>query len=193
MGYSVSVRARSKKLLLNMWNFMQEHYTPPSDLFNKSYNFSRLAVNIFDDESSLSYDSSKLAIGFDYNACDPERDYIYSIINWMALKIGKTYKIRNVGEVPYYVYDGYEKTPIFVESLWKDNIPEKYKWALVTDIGFMPFDKKFIGVPAYDEASDKKKFIEEKLKYYSIPGMSGRDVEEKIHNELKRLDSLYHI
>jgi hypothetical protein len=194
MGYSIATRARSKKLLLNMWDFMQEHYTLPSDLFNQRDNYSRLAVNIFDDESSLSYDSSKLAIGFDYNACEPERDYIYLVVKWMALKIGKSYKIRNVGEVPYYVYDGYEKCPIFVESLWKDNIPEKYKWALVNDIGFESLSKKYVGVPAYENAPNKKKWVEKKLSIYSeLIEMPWREVDNKIHDELKKLDSVYHI
>lgn len=194
MGYSVTTRARSKKLLLNMWNFMQEHYTLPSDLFNQYGNYSRLAVNIFEDEYGLSYDSSKLAIGFDYNACEPERDYIYLVVKWMALKIGKTYKLRNVGEVPYYVYDGCEKTPILVESSWKDKISEEYKWALVNDVGFKSLSKSYVGVPAYEDAPDQEKWIEKRLSVYSeIANMPWREVDKKIHDELKKLESLYNI
>jgi hypothetical protein len=193
MGYSVTVRAKSKKLLVNMWEFMLEHYVSPSELFSQTGNYSRLAININkDSDDSLSYDSSKSAIGFDYNACEPERDYIFSVVKWMALKIGKTFKIKGVGEVPYYVYDGEEKMPIFVKSLWGKNVPEKYSWAVVNNVGFKSLIKKYIGVLSYEKAPNKKAWIDEKLRTYSeLTEMSWMEVDNRIHRELKKLDIKY--
>lgn len=190
MGYSISCIAKNKVLLLKMWEFLQEHYVEPAQLFNQKDNYSRLAINIAD-STGLSYDHRKNAIGFDYNACEPERDYIFLVVKWMAIKIGKTIKIKNVGEVPYYIYDGNEKCPIFVKTIW-NKIPDKYKSCIVDDVGFKSLADRYHGVPSFNEAPDKKAWLEERLAiYFELTGMTWQDIDKKIHIELKKLDKAF--
>jgi hypothetical protein len=191
MGYSVTTHAKNKELLLRMWEFMLKHYVEPSKVFGTKNNYSRLAINIKKEcESGLSYDHARLAIGFDYNACEPEWDYIFLVVRWMTLKIGQTKLIKNVGEVPFYVYDGYEKRPVFVKNIWKDKIPEKYKSSAVNKVGFRSLSEKFIGCPAYDEAKNKKEWINKHLEAYAeLIEIPWQKVDDKIHQELKKLDA----
>jgi hypothetical protein len=194
MGYSVSVHAKDIPSLYKMWDFMQKFYTKPTTLFGRKDCYSRLATNFGKGARlyGLSYDHSRSAIGFDYNACGLERDYIFQVVGWMTLKIGKTKTIRNVGEVPYYVYDGHEKSLIFVESIWGDRIPKKYKYAAVNDVGFKSLASEYVGVPAYEKESNKQAWLEERLSAYSkLYGISWQEIDEKIHNELIRLDTEY--
>lgn len=85
MGYSVAIRARSKKMKGILLDFMERNYRQPSELFNQEHNYSKLT-------DDLSYDHGKNAVGFDYNACEPERDYIFAVCRWMAIKAGRTMK-----------------------------------------------------------------------------------------------------
>jgi hypothetical protein len=191
MGYTVAVHAKNKNLLCDMWVFMQEYYTKPSALFGRKNDYSRLSVNI-NKEPGLSYDHSKLAIGFDYNAVGPERDYIFSIIRWMTIKIGKTKRLKAIGDVPYYVYDGYDKCLVIVGDFYNENIPEEYKHCVVDSYGYQTFASQYFGVPAYEEAPDKNIWIQEKLSAYAtLAGIPASIVEEKIKNELIRLEALY--
>lgn len=193
MGYSISVRPKYKKSLIKMWDFMQENYTEPKILFNQNGNYSRLALNM-DKDNGLSYENNKYAIGFDYNACEPERDYIFSVIKWMAIKISKLYKIKNIGEVPCYIYDGYEIIPVFVKNIWKNIISKEYKHDLVNDIGFKSLSLRFVGVPAYEDSKNKKEWIEEHLRlYYDLTNKSWKEIDKIIHNELKRLNKKFTI
>jgi hypothetical protein len=192
MGYSITTRAKNKTLLTTMWEFMQTHYVQPMQLFNMPANYSRLAVNINEPEYGLSYDHAKLAIGFDYNAAEPERDYIYNVVRWMALKIGKTYKLKNIGSVPYYIYDGYEKTPIFVKKIWKNNIPLKYQWATVSSLGFKSMASKFLGTPAYNSATNKGTWLEKQLQVYTeLMGTPWQTIDKQMHDAIKKLERAY--
>lgn len=194
MGYSVTAHAKDNPSLYKMWEFMQKYYTKPTTLFGGENCYSRLAVNFGKGAQTegLSYDRSRSAIGFDYNAVGLERDYIFSVVKWMALKIGKTKLIRNVGEVPYYVYDGHEKGLIFVESIWGDKVPKEDRCCIVNDVGFKALASKYVGCPAYDEAKNKKAWVNKHLKLYSeLCGITWQEVDKKIHNELIRLDTEY--
>jgi len=52
----------------------------------------------------LSYCNRRGHIGFDYNSSDEEREWVYTLIRWMAVKVGR----RTRAGFPRYLYDGHE-------------------------------------------------------------------------------------
>jgi len=69
--------------------------------------------------------ASKYALGFHYGVVTGlEREYAYSLVRWMALKVGKRCRTfghngkegRSNKPIPYYVYDGFERFPVFTEQ-----------------------------------------------------------------------------
>lgn len=188
MGYSIAIRCKNKALQEQMISFMDENYRNWPEISGMDIH----AYSNFTDE--LSYDSNKRAIGFDYNACEPERDYIFAVVRWLALKIGKKIKWKELGRIPFYVYDGCEPVPILTESDWK-GVPDQYKWARVSDMGFKPVELKLEGTPIYQKYKKRNAIDEFMKKYMSIyyDHISGgyKRVNELIENELKRLDKLW--
>lgn len=188
MGYSIAMRCRSKALKKKMRAFMKTHYRGWAEIDdNQKHSYSR-----FSDD--LDYDGAKTALGFDYNACEPERDYIFAVCRWMAIKIGRKKKWKALGLVPYYVYDGYESWPILVEDEWKEKVPKKFVWCLYSSTGFKAMENKYKGVPLFEDY-EKENRVEEFFKkhmsiYFEIFG-GFEKVNELIKNELQRLDDLW--
>lgn len=85
MGYSIATPIKSQKAKVKMKDFMEKNYRPISVLFGYQYDCS----NFTDD---LAYDDGKCRLGFNYNACDPERSYIFLVCRWMSLKVGRKRK-----------------------------------------------------------------------------------------------------
>ena len=104
MGYSIAAPVKSYVARDKMLTFLEQEYkTWPELYYHKpkgtpSYLRGPLGAD-------LSYYHGKCYIGFDYNAASGEREYAFSIVRWIALKIGKQFK--KVG-MPYYNYDGDE-------------------------------------------------------------------------------------
>jgi hypothetical protein len=179
MGYSIAAIARNKELLVQMWNFLQKNYTEPKKLFDKEHSRSRLAYNLDDESNHLSYDHSEFAIGFDYNACDPEREYIFSVVRWIALKIGEKRLIeecKDLGEVYFYVYDGGDKCPIITDNLGIDF----YKDSVVSNVGYYSQSEKILEDKRYEDEGWYKQMVEE----YKIS-------DKLINDELQRLELTY--
>ena len=103
MGYSIAMRAENKNLQKKMIHFMKENYVLPHILFGRENDYSRLTDNYGSNarrgRSGLSYDNNRMAIGFDFNACEPERDYIFAVTRWMALKVGAKKEFKGLGPV----------------------------------------------------------------------------------------------
>jgi len=96
-----------------MFDFLNKEYKPWSKVSGQHYDNAFL-------EKKVVYNKDKYAIGFDYNSCLSgfEREYIYSVVKWMSLKVGKTRKMfdgfKTHQPCPYTVYDGCEIFPVYV-------------------------------------------------------------------------------
>ncbi len=182
MGYSIAIRAENDMLLKKMIQFMEENYRNPHEIFGGEGDFSRLS-------DDLSYDDDKLAYGFDYNACEPERDYIFLICRWMAIKIGQKKHWKELGSVPHIVYDGYEPWPVLIDTEWKDKVPEEFEWCLVSSTGFVAVDAKYIRMA---ERLKKPKVLKNQRRLIEeMSGMKPEKLNKILENELIRLDELW--
>jgi hypothetical protein len=143
MGYSISIRVRSKRLHNYMKDFLKNNYRNYSTLINSNnYN------NANEPGDDLSYDNSKFILGFDYSSClnGWERYYIYSTLRWMAIKVGKkrsrfTKEVVNPNlfthPIPYMVYDGDEAWAIIVCATTDEaaKLPTSQQWCAVDSLG----------------------------------------------------------
>lgn len=200
MSYSVSVRARTKKLQVLMFGFMESHYRRPSEIFRQKDDYSRFTSNHLSDEAThLSYDSHARAIGFDYSACEPERDYIFDVCRWMALKIGKVKEFKHLPfPVSCYCYDGLKNIPILAGVSITQIKPEHrntFNYLITTKLGYKSIIRRYSGVPAYEEArrsGEAKKYIEGYKELYSeMAGMPYEKLVKTIKKELRRLEGIW--
>ena len=139
MGYSVAITARSLKARNLILSFMNKEYRPWKEL-DKTYK----VQNSFGPTNDLGYNDGLLKVGFNMSACDPEYTYIFTIIKWMALQVGRKQKVTKEvrkcdpnfewPKLPYLVYDGYETWPIITNDV--QNVPTDYKWAQVDEHGW---------------------------------------------------------
>lgn len=199
MGYSVAARASDKATLRRMIAFMEEHYREPHEVFGREHDYSRLAHNLGPKAERLSYDSNRLSLGFDYNACEPERDYIFAVVRWMALKMGALKKFKEVGEVPYVAYDGGrcagDRWPVLTKKAWGRKVPECWAWTVTDSVGFKSLRRYREGCPAYDELETKAardKYIRDMSRAYKeLYGYSFEEIDKILLRELRRLDRLW--
>jgi hypothetical protein len=68
-------------------------------------------------------------LGFDYStAVGPEREYVFSVVRWAALKIGRRRRrfdgLRLDSPVPYYLPDGVTPRPVLLLDEWPTMTPE---------------------------------------------------------------------
>lgn len=128
MGYSIAIRVKSEKTHPKFLAFMKQNFRPWNVL--RRVDPSEWQGSAGDPTDALSYGGAKRLIGFDYQSgmYGFERDYIYSMIRWMALKVGDRKKQMVVDKTdkgsiihsfsnptPYYIYDGEETlNPIIV-------------------------------------------------------------------------------
>jgi len=120
MGYSVSVTIRSRQLQARMRAFLEDSYRPWPEILDEDER-----ADFRGPSDTLEYAHAKCQLGFDYLAGGgAEREYIYALIRWMALRIGRRKRLFRMGSlkraVPYYVYDGVEATPVLLNSEWSD-------------------------------------------------------------------------
>ena len=202
MGYSISARCRNAQLQKCMTEFMEKNYRGWSEVSGiQKDDYSRFASNSYDKGSTLSYEHAKLAVGFDYNACEPERDYIFAVTRWMALKVGSIKKYKDIGSVPFYVYDGGGEPdsymPILVRDIWENKIPERRRWCLTSVLGFKTMKDKYVGTPLYEDYEKKGKleeFYKKHLGFLFEYIKGGPDALDKlIREELERLNNLWEV
>lgn len=199
MGYSIACHAADKASFKRMAKFMAKKYRKPAKVFGLKNNYSRLATNMGKDACThLSYDRCPLAIGFDFNSCEPERDYIFDVVRWMALKIGEKKMFKGLGKkVPYICYDGGhcldDRWPVLVEDEWKNKV-KSMKWCLVTAVGMSPLRYRFEGDGVLDKLEEKKKanYIAKRNELQkNICGFSMDEADKIIEKELQRLDKAW--
>lgn len=115
MGYSIAVICKSAVSQQKMLRFLGKHFKHFSD---------DPVRYISEPRSELSYSDSKVQVGFDYKsgwgAFSYERAYYFSILHWIALKVGarktKIGKYKVAKSSPYVRYDGYENWPVLVDK-----------------------------------------------------------------------------
>jgi len=194
MGYTIAAHAKNAKLQKAMLAFMEEHYRKPHEVFGGEHDYSRLDIG-----KDLSYDNHPRAIGFDFNACEPERDYIIDVTRWMALKVGKPVKVNMLPrKVPCTYYDGGEndedRWPVLVRDEWKKEVSEKWDWCLANKLGHKPVARKFKGTPLWDslDAEGRKKHMKEHSRYMKeFSGYSFEELDRILVKELKRLEKAW--
>ena len=141
MGYSIGVRARSRKLQKEMVSFLNKNYRKWSEVVG---GHERHAVSSPTDDAD--YDDSKLFVGFNYS-CSWGWDRFYTTVScrWVALKIGrqrttfsKDVVVPNAfpKPVPYITYDGYENWPVLVTTeRGASRLPKRQRWCATDEYG----------------------------------------------------------
>lgn len=172
MGYSITFPCKSKELQQKMLEFMEKNYKSPDKIFDQQYSASS------DPTSEFSYDKGKCKIGFNYSCMgEPESHYVYCVLYWMCLKVGKCKQFKEIkASVPYIIYDGYETWMRLLDTEWKDKVPEDLKWCLVDKYGFKE-------MPTHG--------IMHKTCLSLSLDMSLEKHNEKVRKELIRLDELW--
>ena len=110
MGYSIAAPCQSKVLRDKMLGLLKREYREWPVLRGHPERGSALRGPL---SRGLSYHRGKCFIGFDYGPPpDGEREYAFSIVRWVALRIG----CKNPEGLPYYVYDGHENIALLVDA-----------------------------------------------------------------------------
>jgi hypothetical protein len=116
MGYSVTIQIEDRDLRKKVLLFMARQYRGWEFL---SGEVGCGSVSNVLGSKYISYGSKNhRSIGFNYSSPDDfERQYLYCVVNWLAINFGKQWKPRN-GDAAYpmYMYDGYKRVVLFVEG-----------------------------------------------------------------------------
>lgn len=145
MGYSITTPIKDESSKKKMLTFLKTNFIHWPKLIGSKSNDKYYRGPIGDD---FSYDHGDCRIGFDFNASSFDRDYIFTLCRWMALKVGRIdefpTRIRPSlsGKYPVIVYDGDEATdpdegegPWAVIDLTEDEVDKEYHWMLVDKFG----------------------------------------------------------
>lgn len=143
MGYSIAAPIKSAKAQAKMYAFLQEHMRSWSDItagtdiaFNPDYDPTKYLCQT----GTLDYDRGKCRIGFNYSCSSGFTPYVYGLLRFIALRVGRVRKF--VGEyginesVPYIVYDGYEGMPVLHRNQWEQHPDKRRDWCLVYGTGW---------------------------------------------------------
>jgi hypothetical protein len=148
MGYSISIQVPSDDLRRKMLGFMKAKYRRWSVVCGITHNEWNGSAG--DPTDDYSYGKTENSIGFDYQSGMHgfERDYIYSVLRWMAIKVGDRQLTLKTDEdepelttfqepVPYYKYDCDEQfTPILVVTEDQEaELPEDHRYWAVDSLG----------------------------------------------------------
>lgn len=180
MGSSICVSVRHPKLQKAMLNFLEKEYRGAPEVFG--YDGHEYASPPMED---LSYCSQKNQIGFDYNACDPEREYITSVTRWMAIRIGeRDHQFHNetydfdvdlpFNKMPFYFYDD-EKSPIPLQEGTPCTNPVKDKYGCTVEV-----DERRLLLLGMFFAAERDEMVDR-----------GREVMDTMRSEIARLDELW--
>lgn len=190
MGYSVAVTAKSQKAKATMMAFMAEHYRPfhvVSGIGDRSD-----ASAPTDD---LSYCHGKLKLGIDYGCVSgPERKYVYGIIYFMALRIGRRVNFHGQ-RYPAYDYDSQDTVLLFrsteeVEAIKAEIESSSYGWSVYTDgtgWAWSDWDERELAC-LNGGIVDGAKLPDPDPQY---PNPFAPEQYDRVHEELKRLSALY--
>lgn len=135
---------KSRKAQQKMLSFLREHLRPAH--WNNPDDQCAWVRAMTDD---LSYDKSKLKIGFDYsNSNNFYVEYRLAVLRWMALRVGRKVRLKGYTEpIPYYMFDGYMPVPVLLRSVWEGRLlGASHDDGFVDEDGFMPPRKPWLPV-----------------------------------------------
>lgn len=138
MGYSCAAPIQSPKARDRMFAFLEKTYRDWAVVCGTERDYPRSVCH----DGQLAYDHGKNRIGFNYRSLGDEDHYIFSLLRWIALRVGRkrVFKKLSPVAVPYIVYDGHEAWPTLLKDTWKD-APEDFRWYLVDEHGFQRADR----------------------------------------------------
>lgn len=106
-----------------MFKLLVDAYTPWSEIADDCQ-YTTFSEPRIDDE--LLHASGQCILGFDYTtAVGDEREYVFSVIRWVATKVGRRrrqFRSENIvleRPVPYWRPAGFETRPILVAEEWE--------------------------------------------------------------------------
>jgi hypothetical protein len=169
-----SVEKRCKIL-----SFMQENYIESTEFFDKKYLYNDVGTGPI-----CEYDENKqnedTFLGFHYRCLAPvESGYMYSIMRWVALKVGTRKQFPKINELcPYIIYDGHDEYPVIVNP--KEEVHSDLKYAICEKDGWA---KEF----------DRKDFhpLWMRILKFLFRMKRPRHFKEEIKAEIARLDKLW--
>src|SRR5574343_1336746 len=167
MGYSVAARAKNRELQTKMLAFLAKNFKLWPEVIGKPKRGSYASRP----QSQLDYDHGRTSIGFDYNAYGGEREYIFAIFRWVAIKVGR--RTPGGAKIPFYVYDGNEVEPIYQHE------PHDARANTVDEWGVPVYDKQNLTTGGRWRPQAMLEALEEK------------DAFDHIRKEIQRLDALW--
>jgi len=152
MGYTVATPIRNEQDQALMFEFLFNNFRHWDDLRHRESRYYRgPSVN-----GDLDYDKGPCRIGFDFSTSGFEREYIFAVCRWMALKVGRvdTFPTKCRPEVkgahPVIAYDGDEATragdgdgpwPVILGG---EELAEEVWWCTVSTSGAATTSKRTI-------------------------------------------------
>jgi hypothetical protein len=175
-----------------MYKFIEKNYVGASTLFGKD-KVDEEAVQFMPD-GSMSYDRAKGSLGFDYSSWMNkfERDYVFSVLRWMAIQVGKKKILFDPdhklipglkGKQFFTVYDGDEDCPVVIKSKKSSFSILKCGWCPVDELGYHPIN--------YRNVSDEARWGSYLKALQASLGMSFEQYNKIVRDELKRLNDLW--
>lgn len=142
MGYTISIPIKSKKLRIKFFKFMERNYRRWSVVTGKDPNewhgsSGPPTDEVFERPTSIGFDYQSGMGGF-------ERDYLYSVIRWMAIKVGDRLTEMDTDDqpevlvsfpqpIPHYNYDcdPFETPVLVVTEEQEATLDKKHRhWAV---------------------------------------------------------------
>ena len=205
MGYSISVRARSEALAIHMERFFEREYRTWQQVWGQEEGDPYSSQPHRDIDYAPS-DSRKTLIGIDYGAIHGyERLYAYTLVRWIALKIGRKRrsftepKVKLDAAVPYLIYDVETGWPILVRPM--SEMAKELRWCCCDELGLPlkpPLELQFevdapIRTEAFAKALAKFGSHGHETSEYAIELMTEQllPLMNPLHVEMQRLDQLW--
>lgn len=166
-----------------MLSFMDKNYQDVSKLLPDHYTYPAASSPT---SHHLAYDDGKCRIGFNYSTMDdPERRYIWALLRWMSLQVGRKRKLEIFYDtgikkiVPYIVYDGLKAMPVVLVEEWKNEAPprDSGSWEMHDELGWRVTENAHANKASRLLGIFSKK---RKIKEFQV-----------LREEIKRLDGLW--
>lgn len=155
MGYTVATPIRDEESKARMLAFLEKNFRHWQDVCGGREGTQRFYRGPLPD-GELSYDKGPCRIGFDFNAGDYEREYIFAVCRWMALKVGRVDVVETSCcrlKYPVIVYDGDDGQteedgtrppawPVIRVEPNDGDLPEEHAWCAVDRWGCRDFSVK---------------------------------------------------
>jgi len=196
MGYSMGARARNATLKKQMLAFLDEHYRCWPQVMGEDEKHWWFNSSPPKGSPDLSYDSAKLALGFDHSGLHGwERFYLFTVSRWIALKVGSRKRrfSRDTIEpcvldepTPFMTYDSNDHWPVIVRTVKEAaKLPKGQQWCAMSPLGLPTGPRRFhkASSAALEALLDSKELDKvfkaigadlEKSNYNSLPGGTPR-------------------